>query len=246
LTPPKKSRMRFVVAYVNDVRFGIKDAAEWKIHVDRWVSYFKDPQYLKIHGKPVFVILDVGQMTQQWGGHAQAKAAIDTLRQKSAEGGFPGLLVGGGFPNPDAAGQQVRGFAKDGYDFYTGYNFPFRTLSVGEHAYSEILMGMPEVWAKFRLSPIPYMPVVVSGYDHRPLSPGAEAVYLSNRTPALFQQHLRDAKAFLDRDAKMSIEGQKMMIIYAWNELGEGGELIPTKAEGDAYLRQVGLALGKR
>jgi hypothetical protein len=47
------------------------------------------------------------------------------------------------------------------------------------------------------------------------------------------------AKNFLDCNAAMRIENQKMLMIYAWNEIGEGGELIPTRAEGDSYLRQI-------
>ncbi len=86
--------MRFAVAYVNDSRYGITSPTEWNLTTDQWVSYFKDPQYLNIDGKPVFVLLDVGQMTQQWGGHAQAKSALDILRQKAAAAGFPGLLIG--------------------------------------------------------------------------------------------------------------------------------------------------------
>ena len=246
VTSPNKGRMRFIIGYVNDARHGITDPAEWNIQVDRWVSYFKDPQYLKIHGKPVFVILDVGQMDQQWGGHAQAKSAMDALRQKGTAAGLPGLLIGGGLPNPDAEGRQVRSFAKDGYDFFTAYSSAFRSLTPGEHSYSEELTSVPEIWAKFHLSPIPYMPVVISGYDHRPVSEGREPVYFVNRTPELFRQFLQKAKGFLDHDPRMSIEGQKMVLIYAWNELGEGGELIPTKAEGDIYLRQVDLVFGKR
>jgi Glycosyltransferase WbsX len=246
LASPKKSRMRFCIGYVNNARYGIRDAAEWNVHVDRWLTYFKDPQYLQINGKPVFVVVDVGQMDQQWGGHAQAKRALDTLRQKAAAAGLPGLLVGGGLPNPDPQGAQARSFAKDGYDFFTAYSGAFNSLPGGEHSYSEELARAPAIWAKFELSPIPYMPVVSYGYDHRPIREAREPVYFVNRSPELFRQLLEKAKGFLDRNPRMSIAGQRMVVIYAWNELGEGGALIPTKAEGDIYLRQVDAVFGKR
>jgi hypothetical protein len=61
----------------------------------------------------------------------------------------------------------------------------------------------------------------------------------------LFQQFLQKARGFLDQEPRLRVEGQRMALIYAWNELGEGGELIPTKAEGDIYVRQVNAVFGK-
>ncbi len=39
---------------------------------------------------------------------------------------------------------------------------------------------------------------------------------------------------------------ERLVLLYAWNENGEGGYLTPTKADGDAYLRAVEAALRRQ
>jgi hypothetical protein len=107
---------------------------------------------------------------------------------------------------------------------------------------------MPEMrWAKFLDQPpeatVPYVPVVIQGFDRRPVEKTDEAHFVG-KTPELFAQQLQKAKAFVDDHSSMQLPsstgGQRMVVIYAWNEIGEGGILIPNKDEGDTYLQQVG------
>jgi hypothetical protein len=62
---------------------------------------------------------------------------------------------------------------------------------------------------------------------------------VAGRTPALFEQHCRDAKAFLDgRDGEMG-PPLKMCLIEAWNEWGEGSYIGPHREYGFDYLEAV-------
>jgi hypothetical protein len=49
--------------------------------------------------------------------------------------------------------------------------------------------------------------------------------------------HLRDAMAWMDKHPEQTT-AERIVLIYAWNELGEGGYMVPTKGdpEGD-YLK---------
>ena len=248
LTSRNKSLMRFAVIYVNVAPHSIENnPTEWDFYTDKWVRLFQDHQYLKIDGKPVFFIIGAKNMEDQW-GQENVQDVLQILRDKAASAGFPEILIGGGLPTPNR--QNVPRFAAEGYDFFTAYSAAFELETPGEHQYEELLNLLPDTWNKFLTfsSPIPYAPVIVQGWDRRPLLKLGEAYYV-NKTPRLFREQLRLARDFVDDNPSMRLPsrrgGQRMVVIYAWNEIGEGGELIPTKRERDVYLRQVGRVFGK-
>lgn len=63
-----------------------------------------------------------------------------------------------------------------------------------------------------------------------------KSLYYVNRTPQLFKQHLKNAVQFVnERSCK-----PKMILIYAWNEYGEGGYIAPTVGDPKGkYLKMI-------
>ena len=241
LTSPNKHRMKFALMYSNATRFEITTTQEWEYYCDLWVSYFQDPQYLKINGKPVFIIEGGTQIQGEFGGTVEAaQQALLTLRQKAQLAGFPDVLIGSGVPNPNGEGDPIQKSENLGYNFMTAYQGDFSSLPAGPNNYSVLLTILPQTWNEFKLrSIIGYAPITVVGHDARPLNRFDEP-YFINQTPALFNQQLQLAKDFIDQNPTLWIDGtDKMVIIHAWNEIGAGGYLIPTVAESDAYLAQV-------
>jgi hypothetical protein len=91
------------------------------------------------------------------------------------------------------------------------------------------------------------MPVVTVGWDKRPWEdasdPKTHAVYYPDRTTPQVADFVTRAMRWMDlRPAKAPKE--RILLLYAWNEHGEGGYLTPTKGLGDAYLRAVEKTLG--
>ena len=77
-------------------------------------------------------------------------------------------------------------------------------------------------------------PVVMAGWDRRPWQ--EKVLYYSQRSPKLFYSHLSNAADFVMKEESK----QKMIFIYAWNEMGEGGYLVPTKDDKKgAYLKKI-------
>jgi len=74
---------------------------------------------------------------------------------------------------------------------------------------------------------LPYMPTVTAGWDKRPWE-GPRGLnqqpgwYFPDRTPGQFADFLRDAIQWIDQHAEETTT-ERIVLIYAWNEFGEGG-----------------------
>lgn len=253
LTAPDNSLMKFAIDYINSTNsnppYAITTAAEWDSATTQWVQYFENPQYLKVNGEPVFIVYSASDFESQWGGAAGAEAALDILIQKAQAAGFPGVLIGGGLQWPGNNGTYATSFARDGYDFYTTYNpLPFAELPAGPMPYKNQASILQQDWAAFQSdSSVPFVPVVAQGFDPRPdLGPNPDDPYLVDGTPSEFGQMLRLAQQAVDTEPGLRLPGsdQGLVLIYAWNEIAEGGELLPHKAGGTAYLDEVHRVFG--
>uniref|UniRef100_UPI00333F73CC glycoside hydrolase family 99-like domain-containing protein n=1 Tax=Parapedobacter defluvii TaxID=2045106 RepID=UPI00333F73CC len=88
----------------------------------------------------------------------------------------------------------------------------------------------------------PFLPVVGAGYDMRPWAADhptlpASDYWYSGVTPEKIAEHLAAGIRWVKgRRAKTLGE---MVVLYAWNENGEGAWLTPTKSGGTARLDQI-------
>jgi hypothetical protein len=67
-------------------------------------------------------------------------------------------------------------------------------------------------------------------------------LYYPDRTPLQLADFVRGAIRWMDVHPDKTTK-ERILLLYAWNENGEGGYLTPTKGMGDAYLKVVGSAL---
>jgi hypothetical protein len=82
-------------------------------------------------------------------------------------------------------------------------------------------------------------PCLVHAWDNTPRA-GANGVVLDGATPGLFRKLLDGAVQVLaDKPPE-----RRLLFLKAWNEWAEGNHLEPDLAHGDAFLREVGAALG--
>jgi hypothetical protein len=131
-------------------------------------------------------------MLNQMGGpkskKALAKKALKVLREKAQKAGFPDVLIGGCIPQPYSKpkGAAIKLAARLGYNFFTAYAGGFdadSALAPGPHDYSELLTLLPCRWHAFSAySPVPYAPIVMQGWDRRPIGKRNEP-YFINKSP---------------------------------------------------------------
>jgi hypothetical protein len=88
----------------------------------------------------------------------------------------------------------------------------------------------------------PFIPEVTAGWDKRPWEGPKglnqkEGWYFPDRTPKAFGQFVRSAIDWMDKNPKLTTK-ERLLLIYAWNEFGEGGYIAPTRDDPNgAYLK---------
>ena len=206
--------------------------------------FFKQPNYYKIDGKPVFMIYELTTFIDGLGGVDQAIDALKWFRKEVRKAGFPNLELQftmwnqqfnySGVDAAKSASERPRdAFARKlGFDSMSHYQF-CHFINVNDD-YQVILDKAYEEWDKLDEEfTIPYYPHVSIGWDNSPRT-GKSAVTRDN-TPERFEAALRKAKAWLDARPKL----HPLITINSWNEWTETSYLQPDDVYGYGYLDAV-------
>jgi hypothetical protein len=189
--------LKFCLLWANHNPPNTSSEADLLAVTDFWVqNYFKLPEYLKVEGKPLVIIFSPHRFTDDMGSAAVA-AAFQKMRERCRKAGLGGLYL---IACAGSDRGSIERLKAEGYDAISGYNYP----SLGSNdrhwfPYADNIAGYKELWnaaANHRL--LKEIPVLSGGWDSRPWH-GQRALVVGGRTPALFERHCRDAKAFLDR-----------------------------------------------
>ena len=240
-------RMRFTLEFVNHPPFALTNDADWEAACRQWCMAMKHPSYLRLDGRPVFKIHGLDYFYRQNGDDSRkVTARLDTFRRIAQENGLSNPLISGGVmpggvPSPERAAP---------FDFLTTYmDMPNLPQRADPYPY-ELLVSYAEAgWLRYaEQSSKPYVPYLPSGWDPRPWrDPRASFAFPTREewTAALVR-----AKAALDKHPKLGIPvkggRKKMLLVYAWNEFGEGGIVAPTKGEKEMKLDAVQQVFGPR
>jgi hypothetical protein len=239
LTSKQRYRMNFALTFIDQAPF-LPTAKDWPGLVDKWITYFKQPDYVRVNGKPLFIVFSPEHMrTEVFGSSAKVRQALDYLRKRAVQAHLPGVTIAVGATlvphyNPGRIGQLL----SEGYDVTTGYNYH----ATGNEQYRKpvpyrnLVQENQQMWdrvaSKFNL---PYIPVITSGWDQRfSYREQATAIIYAGRTPKEFACYAASARRWIDVNAKRTVK-ERIVMVFAWNEIGEGGAIIPAKAYGYSY-----------
>ena len=238
VTSRYKERMAFAILYEN-AGHPITDLKQWEHYADLWVSYFLDPQYYRINGKPVFMIIVGLVLPSNFGSNVNAMLALTILREKALAAGISEILIGCGlFSSPPSSAQLALGQTL-GYDFYSAYGFDYASLPDGANEFSVIVPLAAAEYNAFIASPLAFAPYNVVAHDRRAIEFFNEP-YFINRTPEIYNAELQLGKDFLDNNPNLWVDQtQKLILINSWNEIGAGSVLNVPVEDGFAYLDQI-------
>jgi lipopolysaccharide biosynthesis protein len=205
-------------------------------HIKHLINYFKDPRYIKVGDKPVFIVYRPELFPD-------IKKTIKIWQEEAVKSGLPGLYLG------YAQKSQVE-FLTSGFDFAFEFQPNFGRLpKLGSHAVKRI---KNKVLSKmgFQINGIS------SVYDYKayaekqmkepfkaPVFPGAtpmwdnsarknKAFILNNSTPDKYKKWLKHIK---DTYPWNEVPEQ-FVFLNAWNEWAEGNHLEPCQKWGKQYL----------
>ena len=236
---------------------------EWKEHFDYLVQFFKDDRYIKVDGKPLFIIYRPEIIPC-------LNDMIDCWKKLAIENGLPGIKI--------ACQSNDFYLIKNRDDSHIDYNIEFQpdfscgalrrqrfatirairrdiTRFVGKHFGIDLYrfgqktlqkldktnrIEYDKVWQKI-ISTKPFskknIPGAYVGWDNSPRY-GERATIYTGDTPEKFEHYMelqiKNAKENYDTD---------MMFMYAWNEWAEGGYLEPDEDDKYGYLEAIKAAL---
>jgi hypothetical protein len=245
LQATNRARLDFCLLAVNHAGF-VFGPDDWDTLCDIWIRHMKDPQYVTVDGKPLLIIFSHADMERTFGGTNAVRGAFDTLRDRARTAGLPGVTVATcAKPGPEKGWRDVRALEASGYDAFTGYNYNGYMPShprQKEQEFDSLIRGHEDIWNRFaRKNTRPYIPVVTTGWDKRPWEDAAQppqGVFYTGRSPEKVAAFVDKAVAWLDAHPAHTTH-ERLVILYAWNENGEGGYLTPTKSDGDRYLKAI-------
>jgi hypothetical protein len=199
--------------------------------------YFKRPNYMRLDGRPVFMIWDIHGVLEACNGHEAFMS--NTLPQIEAvcnSRGVPRPFLVAVHNAPDRLAD-IRCA-----DAITGYSYAWRTPRVpynppGRAPYECMIEALPSYWNDIRRAArIPFIVSTQSGWDNTPRTVGSgnpDGLWaLTDNTIALFKRTLRDAKDAVDPDFPL-------VLIEAWNEWGEGSFIEPSDSHGFGHLSAI-------
>ncbi len=232
-----KMGMKYSLLYVNNGSFSVPQD-KWDAQCKDWVdTYFKDKNYQRVDGKPLLVTFSVGDMDKTWGSPQNVAQAWERLQQTAHNAGLPGVyLVACALPGPRNGWNDLNRLVQEGYDAFSGYNYPGMAGTVkGSNPYSIILNGSKVIFDDFATDGRkPYIPDIMTGWDSRPWK---ETDYWYERTPDQFGQMVTEGLDWWrDNPTVRAIQNRPLLFVEAWNELGEGSYIMPTKGDGFQYL----------
>ncbi len=236
LKSPENRRLRFTLEYVNHAPFGICDDAQWQKTCHMWCEVMRHPSYLRIGGRPVFKIHGLHAFRQQNSEDpVRVAERVETLRTIAREMGLPNPLIGGGVsPLGIPAAESLEPF-----DYVTTYmEIPRLEKRESLYPYEDLLQLAQQGWVEYsRHCAKPYIPYVPAGWDPRPWQDPRPAFELPTRRQwkAALESVADNLSQHDNLGLPTSTGRQKLLLIYAWNEFGEGGIVAPTA--GDGYMK---------
>ncbi len=244
----KLHKMKFCVVYTNHDNFNVPPS-RWGYYANQWAKLMLRDDYFKIalkEGKekiPLFIVWSPNALHVNWKGQeGGAGEAIKKLRNIARSVGVGEIAIGGCNDHSKPA------VFEDGYDIITGYNFHASggVLPGKSGKYNNLAKGHLTIWDSMASYSKPVIPVITSGWDPRPWPNTLKgSPYYPDRTPEKFQDFCQLTKDWMDsKDSQLVVP--KTVLIYAWNELGEGGYILPTVGEGYSYLNAVKKVFGPK
>ena len=201
------------------------------------LSAFKDPRYIRVDGKPLFMIFQPFQLPE-------ARSFIGLWQKMAKENGLDGIH----FVGQTYSGSQTDEIISLGFDAVNVVRlFDYKQKRVLPiyllRKLRTLLFKAPRI--------IPYReamktfvgeeeeredvyPTIIPNWDHTPRT-GRRGLVFHNSTPELFSRHLESIKKVLSKKKNT----EKIVFIKSWNEWAEGNYMEPDLKYGTAYLERL-------
>lgn len=232
-----RDSLKVAIMWANHNPPGTHSTQDWLNVASHWIErYFTLPGYYRIDGKPAVFIWDPKNIRSDLGSSQAVREVFDKSKEMARAAGFGGItLVALGY---DFSESHVRALTQEGYFGVTTYH-EWGSGIDGQvnrklFPYEDVVHEGPAAWSRRNqmAGGLTYYPLVDTGWDSRPWH-GHKSMVIQGRTPELFEELLRRAKAFCKTN------GKNMLILGPVNEWGEGSYIEPCTGFGFEMLEAV-------
>lgn len=217
-------------------------------HIHYLLPIFRDPRYIKINGKPVFLMYRSEL-------HPNIKAATDHWREEAKKAGFPDLFLIrmenffrdddptlSGFDAgmefaPDVSCQGKKVHKRNMPKYLTNkllHHLGIKKNGVYENGVYDYIT-LKENMKNRDIPDYPYFRCACPSWDNSPRRSQHARIFI-NSNPELFGEWIRSLSTYT---RKAFAPDQRFMFINAWNEWGEGCHLEPDEKYGYEFLEAV-------
>lgn len=197
------------------------DEMDWKAHFQYLLPFFSDPRYIRVGGKPLFLIYKASLIPC-------LAEMVECFQEWARQAGFPGLyIIGSNCTQNNLKVLEGELLTEPGQCFQAFENNKWThevTCYKYEDLWNVILLneegGEKTYYGGF------------VGYDDTPRR-GKAGVCVTEQSPNLFGDKLAELMA------KNFVNGKQITFINAWNEWGEGMHLEPDEKYKYEFLSSV-------
>ena len=243
-----KSKLKFCLMVANHEGFFI-GPNEWVDAKAEWILQFKKSNYLKVDGKPLVILFSVPSLVNKFGSEANVKRALQSLRNDAIKNGLPGVTIAAcvsGYRSSIVEAQNC------GFDILTGYNYHSSGFKAGstEIPISNMQAAENQMWNNIAyVSPLKFIPVATLNWDPRPWANAGngydKAPYFVGYSEKSVYKSVSSLIDWINKN-KWETPKERIGLLYAWNENGEGAYLTPSQEGDDNLLRGVQKALKEK
>ncbi|KIO77561.1 hypothetical protein TH53_08915 [Pedobacter lusitanus] len=240
-------KMEYCLMVANHKGFEI-GKEDWDIVQQEWIRQFKTPGYLKVDGKPLLILFSVQSLVDQLGSEDSVKDALQSLRAAAMTKGLNGVTIAACISGDRNSVSQAE---RCGFDILTGYNAHSAGFTAKKTQVPIDSMRTAEnrLWNRVvKTSRLKYIPVSTLNWDPRPWSaPNNKydtAPYFVGYSEKSVYKSVSGMVNWISENTT-HITKEKIGLLYAWNENGEGAYLTPS-AKGPDFLRGLQKALNNK
>jgi hypothetical protein len=240
-----KDRLKHCLLVANHKGFEI-GPDDWDLVSSEWISNFKDGTYLLVNGKPILIFFSVETLLRKFGSVDSLSKAFSDLRQKAVNQGLKGVTLAACIPQ-NSNDSLIAMAEQSGIDVITGYNFHSAAFGKDRKIpIEQLIQAEKGVWQNISgRTSLKYIPTCTLNWDPRPWSNKSnrydKAPYYAGYSPATVNRSISECIKWL-RQHPDKVVAEKIALVYAWNENGEGAYLTPSK-NGTNMLNGVKKAL---
>ena len=219
-----------------------------KNHIGYLIPFFKDERYIKIDGKPVFIVYrselhpDIKEATKIWRDEVQKAGFPDIflIRVENFERNLDPTKHGFDAGMEFAPDETLRGekAAKKNMVEYLFKKALHKSAIKKSPVYENGLYAYPNLVKNIVNRPKPdykYFRCVCPSWDNSARRKKNATIYIG-ATPQLFGQWVKSMKEYTEKNLP---DNEQLLFINAWNEWGEGCHLEPDEKWGTLYLEEL-------